>query len=65
MTTKDEAISELMKIAAKLLTRGPSDFREDYPRAVPNYVVREMQKHRESQRLMAIKIKEAIDTLRK
>lgn len=62
---KDEAIQNIMQVAAKLLTVGPSDFREDYPKSVPNYIVLQMKQHREVQRLMAIKLRDSLTELRK
>lgn len=61
---ESDARSLIMKVASKLLTSGPSPFREDYPKSVPNYIVKELASYQEKQRLMAIDLRNALDLLR-
>ena len=58
-----EAKSELIKIAAGLLTSGLSVFREDYPQRFPVWMLRKISAENEKHRKMAIKLRQIADAM--
>ena len=63
---KKESISKLYKIAAELLMSGPSTNQEDYGNNMTSKKLRchikDLEKYQERKRLMAIDIKNIIDS---
>jgi len=59
-----KAKSLIIEVAAKLVKIGPSPFREDYPKSVPNYIIIEMSKHSEELKTLSFKLATALELLR-
>ena len=53
----------LIKVAAALLTNRMSDCHEDYPKSVPKWVLRDIEKHNDFLRKMAIEIRSISDSI--
>jgi len=58
-----EQRSKLIHLAAGLLKSRLPDYREDYPKSVPKYVVEGIKAHNNALRIMAIEIREISDSL--
>ena len=61
--TRTETKGALIKVAAALLLGRLSHFREDYPKTMPVNVFREIKRHNEKLRLLAIEVRRVANTL--
>ena len=65
MSELTEQKNRLIVLAAGILNHRLPEYRDDYPKSVPNYIVDGIKKHNKALRVMAIDIRDVADKISK